>query len=95
MVHPDKTVITWESVTQTTALNPPQEPVTIVSYQVIVTREDPLRVFSFDVSAETTSISLPPGLLDAETEYELEVIAIEASDNQTISLLFFETAEAK
>ena len=95
VVHPDKTVITWESVTQTTALNPPQEPVTIVSYQVIVTREDPLRIFSFDVSAETTSISLPPGLLDAETEYELEVIAIEASDNQTISLLFFETAEAK
>ena len=91
----DTVLISWEPVTQTTAFNPPQEPVKIVGYQVIVTREDPLRVFSFDVSDETTRINLPPELLDAETEYELEVIAIEESDNQTISLLFFETAEAK
>jgi hypothetical protein len=32
-------------------------------------------------------------LLGADTEYELEVLAIEESDNQTISLLFFNAAE--
>jgi len=93
MVNPDETIISWEPVTMTTAFNPPQVPVDIVGYQVIVTKEDPLRVYSVDVSAETTSITVPPEFLDAGTEYELEILAIEASDNQTISLLFFETAE--
>ncbi len=93
VVDPDNVIISWEPVTMTTAFNPPQAPVMIVGYQVIVTREDPLRVISFDVSAETTSITLPPGLLDPGMEYELEILAIEESDNQTISLLFFETAE--
>jgi hypothetical protein len=92
-VDPDDLVITWNPVTKTTAFNPPQEPVTIIGYQVIVTREDPLRVYSVDVSPDTTSISVPPKFLDAGTEYEVEVLAIEESDNQTISLLFFETAE--
>ncbi|MHC4141093.1 MAG: fibronectin type III domain-containing protein [Planctomycetota bacterium] len=90
-VDPDNTIITWEPVTLTTAFNPPQQPVTIVGYQVIVTREDPLRVYSVDVSAETLSVSVPPEFLDAGTEYELEILAIEQSDNQTISLIFFET----
>jgi hypothetical protein len=92
VVDPNNTVVTWEPVTQTTAFNPPQQPVTIVGYQVIVTRVDPLRVYSVDVSAETTSVIVPPEFLDAGTEYEVEVLAIEASDNQTISLLFFNTA---
>jgi nitrate reductase cytochrome c-type subunit len=91
VVDPDNTITTWEPVTLTTAFNPPQIPVTIVGYQVIVTREDPLRVYSVDVSAETTSVSVPPKFLDAGTEYELEILAIEESDNQTISLIFFET----
>ncbi len=86
-------IVEWEPVTLTTAFNPPQEPVAIVGYQVIVTRVDPLRVFSVDVPAGTTSVSVSPDFLEPSTEYELEVLAIEASDNQTISLLFFETAE--
>lgn len=93
VVDPDDTVIEWEPVTHTTAFNPPQRPVEIVGYQVIVTREDPLRVYSLDVPADVTSVSVPPEFLDPGTEYELEVIAIEGSDNQTISLLFFETAD--
>ena len=43
--------------------------------------------------AGTTSVSVPPEFLDAGTEYELEILAIEESDNQTISLIFFKTAE--
>ena len=97
VVDPDNTVITWERVTHTTEFNPPQQKCgrdytcTIVGYQVIVTRENPLRVYSVDVSAGTTSVTVPPAFLEAGTEYELEILAIEESDNQTISLLFFET----
>ena len=93
VVDPANFVIEWESVTMTTPLNPPQQPVTIIGYQVIVTRVDPLRVYSVDVSAETTSVTVPREFLDANTEYELEILAIEESDNQTISLTFFETEE--
>jgi hypothetical protein len=93
IVNPKNVVITWEPVTKTTAFNPPQVPVNIVGYQVIVTREDPLRIFSADVPADTTSVTVPPDFLEAGTEYELEVLAVEKSDNQTISLLFFETKE--
>ncbi len=93
VVDPSMVLVTWEPVTMTTAFNSPQQPVNIVGYQVIVTKEDPLRVYSVDVPAETTSVSIPPEFLEAGTEYELEIIAIEESDNQTISLLFFETAE--
>ena len=93
VVDPMNAVVVWKPVTLSTALNPPQVPVKIVGYQVIVTREDPLRIYSVDVSADTTSVSIPPEFLDPGTEYELEILAVEESDNQTISLLFFETQE--
>jgi len=86
-------VVTWNAVTMTTSFNPPQVPVNIVGYQVIVTREDPLRILSMDLPAGTTAATIPGQWLEAGTEYELEVIAVEESDNQTISLLFFKTAE--
>ena len=93
VVDPADVTITWEPVTMTTAFNPPQVPVNIVGYQVIVTREDPLRVYSVDVSADTTSVSVPPEFLEPGVEYELEILAVEESDNQTISIIFFETEE--
>ena len=91
VVDKNSVVVSWEPVTMTTALNPPQEPVNIVGYEVIVTREDPLRDLSMDVGPGTTSVSIPPEFLDSGTEYEVEVLAIEESDNQTISIIFFET----
>ena len=93
VVDPTDLVVTWEPVTMTTAFNPPQVPVEIVRYQVILTREDPLHVYQVDLPGTATSVSVPPEYLDAGTEYEVEVIAVEPSDNQTISLLFFETEE--
>ncbi len=93
IVDPANLVVTWESVTMSTSFNPPQVPVNIVGYQVIVTREDPLRVFSVDMPADATSVTVPEEFLDAGTEYEIEILAVEESDNQTISLLFFETAD--
>lgn len=99
VVDPNNTIVMWEPVTQTTAFNPPQQPCgpaetcKIVSYQVIVTGEDPLRVYRVDVSPDTTSITVPPAFLEKGKEYEVEILTVEESDNQTISLLFFETAE--
>ena len=84
-------VVSWQPVTLTTALNPPQQPVNIIGYEVIVTREDPLRDLDMDVGPDTTSVSIPMEFLDPGTEYELEVLAIEESDNQTISIVHFET----
>jgi hypothetical protein len=92
VVDPGNTIITWEPVTLTTALLPPQRPVNIIGYQVIVTRVDPLKVFSVDVKPDVTSMSVPPEFLEPGTEYELEILAVEESDNQTISLLFFNTS---
>ncbi len=90
-VDPNDLLIEWEPVTMSTIHNPPQVPVDIVAYQVIVTRDDPKRVYDVTVPPHVTAISVPPEFFEEETEYELEIIAIEESDNQTISLLFFET----
>ena len=97
VVDPSNVVIEWAPVTWTTVFNPPQRPCgvnaycKIVGYQVIVTLEEPLEIFSVNVPAETTSVSVPPEFFRSGAEYELEVLAIEESDNQTISIIFFET----
>jgi hypothetical protein len=84
-------VIDWQPVTQPfpgTAL-----PVTIVRYQVIVERvkPQPLRVFSVDLPAAVTQVTVSPEFIQANAEYNVEVLAIEASGNQTISELRFKT----
>ena len=50
-----------------------------------------LRVFSADVGPETTSVTVAPEFMAPGTEYKFEVLAIEASGNQTISKREFET----
>ena len=84
-VDPDNTVIEWEPVA-----NPPGS--MIVGYQVSVERETgSLRVFSAEVGRGTTSATVPPEFMQPGTEYKSEVLAIEASGNQTISEQEFET----
>ena len=85
VVDPDNAVVVWNPVT-----GPPG--IEIVAYQVIVEREDPLRTFSVTVPASVTSVTIPPEFLEPGTEYKVEVLAIEAGGNQTISELDFETA---
>ena len=48
----------------------------------------------FDVMMPPTARSLivPPGFLLPDTEYEWEVLAIEAGGNQTLSSAFFTTS---
>jgi hypothetical protein len=87
-------VIEWEGVTATVDGNP----VTITGYEVIITQEeydDPhgfsRPVFDVHVSADRNRLSVPVEFLEASTIYELEVLALEASGNQTITVGFFMT----
>ncbi|HET6773335.1 MAG TPA: fibronectin type III domain-containing protein [Acidimicrobiales bacterium] len=84
VVAPDHAVISWQPGDQPAGVE-------IVSYQVIVERENPLRVFSVDLPATTTSVTVPPEFLEPGTQYKLEVLAIEASGNQTITEIEFMT----
>jgi hypothetical protein len=83
-VNPDNTVIKWNPV-----VTPPG--IEIVGYQVAVEREDPFRALTADVAPTSTSFTVPADFLEPGTEYKFEVLAIEASGNQTITVGFFET----
>ncbi|HEX9639604.1 MAG TPA: fibronectin type III domain-containing protein [Acidobacteriota bacterium] len=84
-VDPDDLVLEWQPVS-----DPPGSE--IIGYQVIVAREEPtLRTFSADVSPTTTRLTVPREFMEPGTVYKWEVLAIEASGNQTLSEAEFET----
>jgi hypothetical protein len=94
VVDPNNTVIMWEPVTETIDGSTDLE---IIGYQVIVATEDPsrlanVRAFNVEVPADVTSVTVSPEFLDPDTEYEWEVLAIEAGGNQTLSSSTFTTA---
>ena len=70
----------------------------VIGYQVIIVQMQssfpaiPKITLDVMMPASATSMSVPPGFLLANTKYEWEVIAIEASGNQTLSTSFFQTA---
>jgi hypothetical protein len=78
----DSVVAEWSPVTTPAGID-------IVGYRAIVTREDPLRVFSADLPASVTSLTVPSEFLESGIEYKLEVQAIEASGNQTLTEMSF------
>ncbi len=87
-------VIEWEDVTETVGGNP----VTITGYEIIVTKlehDDPhgfsRPIFDVHVPADRNSLSVPAEFLEADTGYELEVLALETSGNQTIAGGYFTT----
>ena len=74
------------------------EPVKITGYEVIVTKEVPDDPHGFSrptydvhVPARVNALSVPAEFLEPHTVYELEVLALEQSGNQTISVGFFKT----
>jgi hypothetical protein len=86
--------VEWEAVTSTID----GTPVTITGYEVIVTdelAEDPNGFarpeYDVHVPADQLSLSVPDDFLRSGTLYELEVLAIEESGNQTITVGFFLT----
>ncbi len=69
---------------------PPEPPgIDIVGYRVIATREDPLRVYQVELPASARKVPIPAAFLQSDTEYELEIQAIEQSGNWTFATSFF------
>lgn len=93
-VDPTGLVVSWQPVTETIDGGP----VTITGYEVIVTQEehdDPnglsRPVYDVHVAGDVASLEVADGFLSPDTVYELEVLALEESGNQTISVGFFRT----
>lgn len=93
-VSPLDLVVTWQQVTATIT----GDPLTITGYEVIITKnvKDDPNGFSrptFDVHLPPTqnTLSVPIEFIEPSTVYELEVLALEKSGNQTISAGFFKT----
>jgi hypothetical protein len=67
--------------------------VEIVGFEVIVEREDPapLVVFTVDLPADATEVTVPAEFLEPGASYKFEVLQIDVSGNQTIAESSFET----
>jgi hypothetical protein len=94
VVGTDDLVVQWDDVTQTID----GRAVTITGYEVIVTKEkhvDPhgfsQPIYDVHLSPDRNSLPVPEEFLEPGTEYELEVLALEKSGNQTITVGFFTT----
>ena len=84
-------VIDWEPVTD--PFPGTDSVIDIVGYQVIVERvkPQPLVVYSVNLPATVTQVTVSPEFIQANADYNFEVLAIEASGNQTISEGNFKT----
>ena len=74
-------VVRWQPVTTPAG-------VSIAGYQVIVIAKSPKRTFSADLPATATSLPIPSGFL-VPGGYLVEVLAIDANGNQTLTLHAF------
>lgn len=83
-VAPAEVLVRWNPVTDPAGID-------IAGYQVVVVREDPLRTLEADLQPTATEMSVPAEFLEAGAEYKVEVLAIEASGNQTLSEITFST----
>ncbi len=87
-------VIEWETVTETVD----GRPIVITGYEIIITRledTDPhgysLPIFDVHVPPDRSQLSVPAEFFEPDTGYELEVLALEESGNQTIAGGYFTT----
>lgn len=87
-------VVAWNPVTKTVDGGP----LSISGYQVIVTNEDhddphgfSRPVYDVHVRPNVNALNVPQEFLERDTVYEVEVLALEKSGNQTISVGFFVT----
>ncbi|MDH3189918.1 MAG: hypothetical protein OEM39_04660 [Acidimicrobiia bacterium] len=87
-------VVEWDQVTTTIT----GEPLDVTGYQIIITKvdhDDPngwsRPVYDVHIGPGATSLSVPGDFLESGTVYELEILALEVSGNQTITVGFFKT----
>ncbi len=77
-------VVTWDPVTHShPELGRTNEPIEVVRYEVVVEHEDSESVFNVTLPPEITSMEIPMEFLSLGEEFKLEVLAREASGNQT------------
>ena len=78
-------VIAWDPITRShPEIGRTDEPVDIVGYQLVVEREEPtLLIYSVDLPPDVTSLSVPRGFTALGNEFKYEILAREASGNQT------------
>lgn len=86
--------VMWEPVTQSLD----GAPINTTGYEVIITKDVPddphgfsRPTFDVHVLPSLTALKVPSGFLEPKTPYELEVLALEKSGNQTITAIHFET----
>jgi hypothetical protein len=95
-VVPDEPLlIEWEPVTEAIlTADPDLGPVEIVGYHIVVVQagDGAQPQFDVDVPASETSVVIPEEYLQPATFYDFEVLATEASGNQTITEGVFCTA---
>jgi hypothetical protein len=96
LISSENLVVQWEPITSTID----GQPVEIVAYEVIITADDYAGehgfyqpIFDVHVPADRTSLSVSAEFWQPNTLYEIEILAIEVTGNQTISLGFFTTPE--
>lgn len=85
-------VVRWAPTGETVA----GDALAVTGYEVIVTKvdhDDPhgfsRPVFDVHVDAEAAELAVPASFFDPGSVYELEVLALEESGNQTITIGFF------
>ena len=86
LVDPEEpVVISWDAVTHShPELGRTNELIEVVLYQVIVEREEPTAlIYSFDLPSSLTEVEIPRSLIELGSEFKFEIIAREASGNQT------------
>jgi hypothetical protein len=88
---PQNTTVVWEPVA-------PPNASPVIGYQVLVVDPNtgitalPKVILDVMMPPTATSMAVPPGFLQPNTEYEWEVLAIERGGNQTLSSSFFTTS---
>lgn len=75
--------VEWAPVTEPVGID-------IAGYQIIAVFEDePVREFAVDLPAEARRVTIPGEFFAASGDYKVEVLAIEASGNQTLTEVAF------
>lgn len=82
-LDPAHATIAWNAVTTPAG-------VAIAGYEVVIEHDD-FHFFDVKVPATTTNVTVPPQLLQLTTQYGFEVLAIDATGNQTITESSFTT----
>ncbi len=82
-LDPAHAVIAWNPVTTPAGID-------VVGYEVIIDHDE-FHVFDVKLPGTTTSVTVPPEVLQPATEYGFEVLAIDRGGNQTITATSFVT----